>query len=107
METLIKSIELDKTSNTLMNLIEKLGHVQKLVENVPGTLKNLSIKSGTELLVKFTTRMALDIIQEESDFDKVKQTLIHRYIMRVSKCRSRFDIKCPPTHNLRTLFLVR
>ena len=78
METLIKAIEIDKTSNTLMNLIEKLGHVQKLVQNVPDTPKKMSIKSGTELFVKFTTRMALDIIQEESNFDKVKQTLINR-----------------------------
>ena len=79
METIIKAIEIDRTSNTLLEFFQKLEHVQKLVQNVPEIPHKMSIKSGTELLKLATTRMALDIIQEESDINKVKETLINRY----------------------------
>ena len=79
METIIKAIEIDRTSNTLLEFFQKLEHVQKLVQNVPEIPHKMSIKSGTELLKLATTRMALDIIQEESDINKVKETLINRW----------------------------
>jgi len=92
METIIKAIEIDRTSNTLLEFFQKLEHVQKLVQNVPEIPHKMSIKSGTELLKLATTRMALDIIQEESDINKVKETLINRgneCIKMMKTCRSK------------------
>ena len=96
METIIKAIEIDRTSNTLLEFFQKLEHVQKLVQNVPEIPHKMSIKSGTELLKLATTRMALDIIQEESDINKVKETLINRwapfFIFRDIPTGSLFDV---------------
>ena len=93
METIIKAIEIDRTSNTLLEFFQKLEHVQKLVQNVPEIPHKMSIKSGTELLKLATTRMALDIIQEESDINKVKETLINRWaIFRDLTTGSLFDV---------------
>ena len=78
METLIKSIEMDDSSATLLSLDKRLKSVQETIYSLPEMKDKMSVKSGTELLVKFTTRMAIDIIQEESDFDKVKKSLIQR-----------------------------
>ena len=78
METLIKSIEMDDSSATLLSLDKRLKNVQETIYSLPEMKDKMSVKSGTELLVKFTTRMAIDIIQEESDFDKVKKSLIQR-----------------------------
>ena len=83
METIIKSIEMDDSSATLLSLDKRLKSVQEMIYSLPEMKDKMSVRSGTELLVKFTTRMAIDIIQEDPDFDKVKKTLIQRYAIFV------------------------
>ena len=80
METIIKSIEMDDSSATLLSLDKRLKSIQEMIYSLPEIKDKMSVRSGTELLVKFTTRMAIDIIQEDPDFDKVKKTLIQRYV---------------------------
>jgi len=97
METLIKSIEMDDSSATLLSLDKRLKNVQETIYSLPEMKDKMSVKSGTELLVKFTTRMAIDIIQEESDFDKVKKSLIQRgneCIERMRSCQHRAADEC-------------
>lgn len=84
METLLEAIKIDKSSTTIMELIDRLGSVRKLLADIDIVPQKASIKSGSELFLRFTTMMISDIMHQSSDFDKVKEALIDRGIQCIS-----------------------
>lgn len=61
-----------------MELVHRLDDVRKLIDQLQKIPQKTSIKSGTELFLRFTTLMVQDIFHSESDIDRVKQALVDR-----------------------------
>jgi translation initiation factor 2B subunit (eIF-2B alpha/beta/delta family) len=79
-------------SNTIMELVKRLDHVRKMIENLQEIPQKTSIKSGTELFLRFTTLMVHDILHYEASFDRVKLALVERgadCIKNMKNCREK------------------
>ena len=90
METLNKAIEVDKgyeekflrnhlteifRSNTIMELVDRLKKVRNMIDELEDIPQKISIKSGTELFLRFTTLRVQNILHSESDIGKIKKEL--------------------------------
>jgi len=76
METLNKAIEIDKGSNTVMELVDRLKTVRKMLDKFDTVPQKTSIQSGTDLFLRFTTHMVQNILHVESDIGRVKKALV-------------------------------
>lgn len=63
------------SSNTIMELVDRLKKVRNMIDELEDIPQKISIKSGTELFLRFTTLRVQNILHSESDIGKIKKEL--------------------------------
>ena len=58
-----------------MELVDRLKKVRNMIDELEDIPQKISIKSGTELFLRFTTLRVQNILHSESDIGKIKKEL--------------------------------